>query len=161
MWDKITNFFGGNLFGEIKDGIMAYFPPDLTPQERAEMEMGLEKLLMDKQRQADQVVAEAKAEFNQRIKDLEGTAADLKTIPIIGPLVIFLRGLQRPVWGFATLYFDYKWFVEGDNWDEHKSLALIAINVLVLSFLFGERSLKNLLPLIDAILTKYLGIRKG
>ncbi len=163
MWDKITNFLGGSLFGEIKDGIMSYFPPDLTPQERNEMELALGKLLAEKQREANSVLAEAQASFDQRIRDLEGTASDLKTIPILGPIIIFLRGVQRPAWGFYTAYLDFMWFSTQSQvvdsvvipaFTEKQELGLILINVLVLGFLFGERTVKNLQPLIEKIFSK-------
>ncbi|WP_230413519.1 hypothetical protein [Zooshikella ganghwensis] len=61
--------------------------------------------------------------------------------------MLFLRGAQRPVWGFATLYLDLCWFA---TWQltVQQETALTLINVLVLGFLFGERAIKNVMPLI-------------
>jgi hypothetical protein len=87
-------------------------------------------------------------EFNKRISDLEGTASDLKSIPIIGPILLFLRGAQRPFWGFATIYLDYQVFSKGWNLDpgSQAGSAFYVINLLVLGFLFGERAIQNVLP---------------
>ena len=96
----------------------------------------------------------ADGEFNQRIKDLEGTAADLRKIPVLGSIILFMRGCLRPIFGFFTLYMDYlvfsgAWIIEQGSRLES---AFFAINLLVLGFLFGERAVKNLLPLFDRYL---------
>ena len=49
------------------------------------------------------------------------------------------------------IWLDYQWFT---SWalSEHQQKALIAINLLVLGFLFGERAVKNVAPwLIQAM----------
>ena len=152
--DKILEFFGGSLFKEIKEGIMSYFPPDLTPLERMEMELKLSEMLNEKQRIADLAISDAQAVFNKRVADLEGTASDLKCMPILGPVMLFLRGVQRPAWGFFTMYLDYHWLIHGSAYNEQQNLGLIIINVLVLGFLFGERTVKNLQPLIEKVFAK-------
>lgn len=82
---------------------------------------------------------------------LNGTM-DLKQSGILGKLVIFLRGCIRPVWCYFTLYFDYMvlsgtWkLVEGSMLER----VLFLINFLVLGFIFGERTFKNVMPLILA-----------
>ncbi len=155
--DKVLDWLGGGIFTGIKDGFMSYFPPDATPQQKAEAEYNLQALLSEKQREADKLSFDMQAEFNNRIKELEGTAADLKTIPILGPLVIFLRGVQRPAWGFYTAYLDYIWFTNSDAvtaYSDKQESALILINLLVLGFLFGERVVLNLQPLIIKLFAK-------
>ena len=158
MWDKIAGFFGGNLFGEIKDVAMAYFPPDQTPNERAEAELKFQDFLHKKEMDGQQVLNDASKQLDKRIADQEGTAKDLKELPVIGRLVLFLRGVQRPAWGFFAMYLDYTWFtkpsmiVVNDElisaYTEQQQTALIVINILVLGFLFGERTIHNLTPLI-------------
>lgn len=84
---------------------------------------------------------------------LEGAAKELMALPIVGRLVIIVRGVQRPVWGFGTLYLDIKVF-SGDwpiNPNSMQEWAFFAVNILVLSFLFGERAVKNLASLIAQI----------
>ena len=151
---EITNFVGGSLFKEIKEGLMSYFPPSMTQQERAEVELKLQSFLHDKQMDAHRILNDSANQLNKRIAEQEGTASDLKAIPILGSVIIFLRGVQRPLWGFATLYMDNKWFFGEGNFDDQQQTAMIVINILVLGFLFGERAIKNLEPLITKVFAK-------
>lgn len=87
-------------------------------------------------------------EFNRRTLAMEGTASDLKSIPFIGSLMLFFRGMQRVVIGYGTIVLDYKVF--SGMWvlpDDTLKSAFWIINFLVLGFLFGERTLKNILPI--------------
>ena len=152
--EKLTNFVTGDLFGEIKDGVMAYFPPDMSPQQKAEAELNVAKLLHQKELDANKMLSESSAQLDKRIKEQEGTASDLKSIPVLGTIIIFLRGLQRPMWGFATIYMDNEWFFGNGEFTEQQQTAMIVINVLVLGFLFGERTIKNLSPLIIKVFAK-------
>jgi len=151
---KITDFVGGSLFKEIKEGVMSYFPPDMSPQQKAEAELKVERLLMEKQAKANEFLRQSAAQLDKRIAEQEGTAADLKTIPILGHIVLFARGAQRPVWGFATLWMDTQWFFGSHSFDEQQQTALIVINTLVLGFLFGERAVQNLTPMIVQVFAK-------
>lgn len=151
---KVTDFVGGSLFKEIKEGVMAYFPPDMSPQQKAEAEVKLQELLHKKQMEANKMLSDASAQLDKRIAEQEGTAADLKTIPVLGHIVLFLRGLQRPTWGFLTMWMDVQWFFGTYTFTEQQQTAMIVINVLVLGFLFGERTIKNLEPLIIKVFAK-------
>ena len=150
----LSSFFGGNIFKEIKDGVMAYFPPDATPQEKAQFELQMQALLHAKEIEANKILSDASVQLNKRIAEQEGTAQDLKALPLVGRVVIFARGVQRPMWGFATLFMDWKWFFGTYTFDEQQNTGLIVINVLVLGFLFGERTIKNLQPLIERVFAK-------
>ena len=152
--DKAADFIGGSLFGEIKDTVMAYFPPDMNPQERAKAELQIQAMLHAKQIEANKVLADAAVQLDRRIAEQEGTAKDLLALPWLGRIVIFARGLQRPVWGFATLYMDHQWFFGNFKFDEQQQTAMIVINSLVLGFLFGERAMKNLEPLLLKVFAK-------
>lgn len=151
---KLSNFVGGSLFREIKEGIMYYYPPDITPQEKATAELNIERFLHQKELDTNSILNEASTALDKRISEQEGTAKDLKTIPILGTVIIFLRGVQRPAWGFATMYMDNKWFFGTSTFTEQQQTAMIIINVLVLGFLFGERTIKNLEPLIIRVFGK-------
>jgi hypothetical protein len=63
-------------------------------------------------------------------------------------VVIFLRGAFRPLFAYFTLYADYVYLIEGMSWTERQETLLLAINLLVLVFFFGERAMKNVMPLI-------------
>lgn len=151
---KLGDIVGGSLFKEVKDTVMAYYPPDMTDQEKAKAELELTKVLHEKEIATNNALQEAAQELDRRVAEQEGTAKDLMALGIIGKPIVFLRGVQRPLWGFAVMYFDNKWFFSADKFSEQQQTALIVINVLVLGFLFGERTVKNLEPLIVKVFGK-------
>lgn len=146
---KIGNVLSGGIFSEAKELITDYFPPDMNEQQKAELNIRLEELAQKKQKQIMDAAADAEKTLNQRISQHEGTAKDLLAMPVLGRCVIFLRGVQRPAWGFFTMYLDYVWLTSASSaYTEQQQTALIVINMLVLGFLFGERTIKNLEPLL-------------
>jgi len=151
---KIMNFLSGGTVKTIVDTVKDYFPPSMSDKEKAELSLRISEAQRKHDLAILDKVHEADAEFNKRIKAMEGTASDLKTIPLIGGLIIFLRGLQRPVWVFATLFLDYQSFAGEWSLTDKQDTMLLIINVLVLGFLFGERAVKNITPLIGAYFGK-------
>lgn len=152
---KLMDFFGGSLFKDIKDGVMQYFPPDMTPQEKALAELKVEQFLLRKQIVAEQILMRSAAQLDKRIAEQEGTAKDLRAVPILGSIILLARGAQRPIWGFATLWMDNQWFFGAfEDFSSKQETALIVINILVLGFLFGERAVQNLTPLIIQVFGK-------
>ncbi|CAG19742.1 hypothetical protein [Photobacterium profundum] len=145
---KITDVIGGSLFGSVKELITDYFPPDMSPEKKAELQRKIDEMEFKKQIAILEATADAEKTLNQRIAEQEGTASDLKQLPIVGRIVLFLRGLQRPMWGFFVMYIDFEWFTKAPTYTEQQQSALIVINLLVLGFLFGERTITNLKPLI-------------
>jgi|GEM_PF-1491395 len=157
------------IFGSVSDFINTRWPPDMPPAQKAELEMALREFdaLQEERRQnftvtMEALANEAEAQFNQRIADLEGTASDLKSIPLLGAIMLFIRGSMRPVWCALTLFFDYKAFyggiplytVEQASGVVHltpQGTLLILINALVLGFIFGERTFRNIVPAIMPI----------
>lgn len=152
----IIDKFGGGIIKEGFDIVKAYFPPSMTDKEKGDAQLAYERFVYEKQKESNTLALEADKEFNQRMKDMEGTASDLKTIPILGSIIIFIRGAQRPVWGCFTLYADYMVFSKAWNLSAEPELKsmLMAINVLVLGFLFGERAVKNILPFLREFMGK-------
>ena len=136
---------------------MAYWPPEIGPEKRAEMEMKLLEAERAKQAQVNEALAESERMITERVSLVEGSAQDLRAIPVIGPIIIFLRGLQRPIWGYLTMYLDCLWFMGQVQLSQQQESALWVINFLVLGFLFGERAVQNLTPFI----TEMLKARKG
>ena len=55
---KAADFVGGGLFKEIKEGIMSYFPPDVSPIQKAEFELRMQELLAEKKATANKVLNE-------------------------------------------------------------------------------------------------------
>jgi len=47
--DKIADFVAGGIFKEAKELIKDYWPPDLSPEKRAELELRLDELEHDKE----------------------------------------------------------------------------------------------------------------
>ena len=157
IWTGLTGSTGGGLIDKALDTVKDYFPPDMSPSQKAELEYKLKQMGLE----ADLALREADNQseqlLNQRIAEYEGTAKDLKALPIVGPIMIFLRGLQRPAWGIAAMWMDYQWFAVWSDLSEQQELALVMINLLVLGFLFGERAIKNLAPIIK----QFMEARKG
>lgn len=155
LFDSIMGLFtgGSGTVSTLVDAVKSYFPPSMSDKEKAELSMAISKVESDRAIEAAKVANETDKEFNARIRDMEGTAADLKAIPILGPILIFLRGAQRPVWGFGCLWFDWKLFDGSLKLQDGtpQGTILIVINVLVLGFLFSERAIKNVMPLIVQI----------
>lgn len=155
---NLVSKFGGSLLSGVKDTIMAYFPPDMTEGEKAKLEMKVQSALDKREAEIRESLAAEIAQFDNRIERQEGTAKDLMQMPFIGRIIIFFRGCQRPLWGFFTLYMDYK--VLSNSWqidsDSRYQFMVIMINLLVLGFLFGERTLINLQPLIMKILDRFI-----
>lgn len=149
---KLTEIVGGSLFKEAKEVVMAYWPPEVSPEKRLELQAKLNDIELEKSRQLDQAIADAETRLTERIALTEGSAQDLRALPVIGPMVLFLRGLQRPAWGYATLYGDAMWFMGRWNLNAQQESALWVINFLVLGFLFGERAVQNVAPLIAELM---------
>lgn len=135
--------------------IEKYFPPELTPEQKSHILLAMQKAEFQRAQAMCELIARLDRQFTRRTMELEGTAKDLKSIPLLGPLMLFLRGCQRPVWGFATLYIDGKWFAGMlPHLTQTQEHALMLINGLVLGFLFGERALKNAAPTIERIMLR-------
>uniref|UniRef100_A0AAU6W3N8 Coil containing protein n=1 Tax=Pseudomonas phage Cygsa01 TaxID=3138529 RepID=A0AAU6W3N8_9VIRU len=160
--DTLSNIVGGGLFKEAKDLITEYWPPDIPPEKKLELEMALQQAEFAKEIELGRQFNEQTAQLNQRITDLEGTAADLKGIPFLGPLMLFIRGSLRPAWGVGAMYADMMWF--SGKWaalTEQQEAALYLINMLVLGFLFGERAVQNIAPILGDVFTKARGQNSG
>ncbi len=151
---SLSSFLNGNLFGELKDLVVTYLPPSMSEQQKLEYQLKVQQHLAEFQLKTNQELNAASIALDKRIAEQEGTATDLKAMPILGKIMLFLRGAQRPIWGYATLYIDFLWFFEVEQLSQQQEKALLIINVLVLGFLFGERTLLNLEPLLTKLFAK-------
>lgn len=150
---KAVDFFSGGLGSSVVQAVKDYYPPSMSEQEKAELDLRIKTSVDENALKVQELVIQEQTIFNNRIAELEGTAKDLKAVPLLGPLMLFLRGCQRPIWGYATLYMDFKVF--SGTWgalSEQQEGALYIINLLVLGFLFGERAIKNVTPLIERMI---------
>jgi len=158
IFGKIMDAVSGGTVKTLAETVKEYFPPSMSEKEKADLAMAVSSAEVEKIKAVAAIANEADREFNSRTKEMEGTATDLKAVPIIGPLMLFLRGCQRPSFGFATIYLDLKvfsgiWKIDSDT---QQAIAFLVINILVLGFLFGERAVQNVMPYI----TQFFGAKK-
>lgn len=158
LFDKVTNFLSGGIGGKVVDKVLAQFPDKLSEADRADIDAAVTAATREHELKLLDLVKEQEAEFNNRLKEMEGTAKDLEKFGWLGRIVVFLRGCQRPIWGYLTLYMDMMWF--SGKWGkltQQQESAFWIINLLVLGFLFGERAIKNLMPLISEMMKQKAG----
>jgi hypothetical protein len=160
FFTKVLDFVGGGVGETIVNTVKEYFPPSLSEGERLKLEEAIRKSARQHEETLLKLAQEEQALFDQRMREMEGTAKDLEKFGVIGKIVVFMRGLQRPIWGFFVLYLDYQVFIQNKwptvsmsqtaqaNGLDFQS-AFWIINFLVLGFLFGERAMRNVLPLIQ------------
>lgn len=149
----------GGIAGAILDTVKAYLPPDMSPEKKAEMALAVQAQAFQHEKDVMAAANDAEKEVNDRIALYEGTASDLKSLPIVGPVMLFARGAQRPIWGFACLYMDYQVFSGAWKLEAGTQVAgaFYVINFLVLGFLFGERAVKNVAPFITQMISAKAG----
>ena len=154
---KVTDFLTGGIGSKIVDKVLKQFPDKLSESDKVKLEMAITEATREHEVKLLEIAKEQDAEFNNRIKQLEGTAQDLSRFGWFGSIVIFLRGCQRPIWGYLTLYMDLMWFSgQWSDLSKQQESAFWIINLLVLGFLFGERAVKNLMPLITEMMKQRL-----
>ena len=155
LLDKIGGLLGGGLGAKIAE-IIGNRIADKAEAEKArvELETAIGERAHEIERMTLEAVAEAERQFNERTIAMEGTANDLKALPYVGAVVIFLRGAYRPLFAYFTAYLDWVYFISGMGWTERQESLLLAINLLVLIFFFGERAMKNVMPLIAEVFAK-------
>ncbi len=160
---KITDFLTNGIGSKIVEKVLKQFPDRLSGAEKAEIQSAIIKATREHEMKLLELAKEQDENFNQRIKELEGTASDLKQFGWIGKIIIFLRGVQRPLWGYSVLAMDFMVF--SGEWKIHELAQVVGnntigtniesafwvMNFLVLGFLFGERAMKNVLPLFKGI----------
>ncbi len=147
----------GLLKGDFAKNAMTFvntrWPPDMSEAQKANMTIVIKELTHRQAMELADVAQADEAAFNERTIKMEGTAADLKGVKVLGPIVIFLRGAFRPLFSYMVGYFDFGFFTtDTTDWSEQKMTLLIILNILVIGFYFGERLLKNVMPLITRML---------
>lgn len=139
------NGVSGGFVDKAVDLVTGYLP---NPEAKAEIKAKFQALELEREKAINEAVHVAAEDLNKRIAEQEGTAKDLMSLPFVGRIIIFARGAQRPIWGYATLYFDWQLFANELTLTEQQTQLLWIINFLVLGFLFGERAVKNIMPLV-------------
>ena len=153
----------------IGDSVAGALPEKTSVDERAGIAREVQKAVSTQTIELLEAARDREVEFNRQVDELQGTTKDLLAGGLLGRIALFLRGLQRPVWGYAVLGLDFMvfsgaWKVKLPDEVLQKtgdaSTAVVSsgldiemvfwtINLLVLGFLFGERAVKNVLPAIQ------------
>jgi hypothetical protein len=136
---------GEGLATKLIDTVSGYIP---SKEDKARLEIEIRSIAHNQELELQKAELEADKELNTRIKDLEGTAKDLLQAGWMGKIVLFLRGTQRPAWNYGTFYVNMMYFTGHIKLTDSGENLLYVIDVLVLGFLFGERAVKNVAPLI-------------
>jgi hypothetical protein len=150
---SVANIATGGLASAVSNLVMKYAPPEMSPEQKAQMALDATRLELDRDKATNDAVRDAEAAINERIKLYEGTATELAQLPVLGPIMVFLRAAQRPIMGYATMFLDYMVF--SGAWKltaGTQENCFWFINALVLTFLFGERAIKNVSPFITDML---------
>lgn len=122
----------------IKTGVDKFLPDKMSEAER-------EKLKND---MAVFTLTQAKDEnssFRQFVVEYEGAAKDYVNVPVIGPLILLLRGVIRPAFTILVGYLDFLYITpsSGGTWPPDSAQLLFWMNIIVLTFWFGERAINN------------------
>lgn len=148
----IKSFLGGGLGEELVGFIRDRWPAKMSEEDKMQAELALTQFAHAKEVQLIELGLQQDQQQKEFTISMEGTAKDLQQFGFLGRVIIFARGMFRPVFAYFTMYLDYRWLVaDTTGWGEQQHTALFVINVIVLVFFFGERSLKNLLPLIARV----------
>lgn len=153
LFQKISDVLSGGLLKDAGDLIDRFVT---TKKEKEEMKQQMTELVQKQEAEIEKLSLRAQQEFDQRVRDLEGTAKDLNQAGWIGRVVLFLRGAQRPMWGYFVGFMDFmvfsgKWHIAQGS---QLQSAFWVINFLVLGFLFGERAVRNVAPLVRQMTAK-------
>jgi len=154
--DVVGAIFGSNgdgksVIGELSDVADRFIE---TKADKKEFQLKAQEIMHRREVQAREAAARQREQFNARIKEMEGTAKDLLQAGWIGRVIIFLRGAQRPLWGYFVAYLDYMVLSKGweIEWASQEGAVVYVINILVLGFVFGERAIKNAAPALKSFM---------
>lgn len=137
-------------------------PGSVTKEQETKLKASIEKEVHRQELEMIQVLSMIQTGYQNFVKEMEGTAKDLLKLPVLGRIMLFVRGSQRPVWSVVTLIMDINVF--SGNWvlpkDTPVEAAFYLLNLLVLFFIFGERAIINIMPLVERLFDKYLGSKE-
>lgn len=137
---------------EITSEFAALIPEDaVNEEEKKRIADGVENIVAKKVSDLKAAKTDVQHGVENTIERLAQTTRDLEKIPYFGKAGLFLRGMQRTIWGFSLLYIDLK--VLSGSWQVKEGSITEStfwlINLLILGFLFGERAAKNIMPMIN------------
>lgn len=132
--------------------IKDYFPPDMSAEKKAKLEMALKEQACKEDLRQQELALKEREQFQTRIKELEGSAEELKGLPVVGRVILFLRGVQRPLWGLGTFYLNYLFLTGQLPNPQQVQILLYIMNMLVLGFLFGDKAAASIKPMLANVL---------
>ena len=133
----------------------------MSEKEEAEIRLSLKELEYKRQIESLGRWNEQERQFQEYVQSMEGTAEELMKMRFLGPLVIFLRAIIRPGWSIITIYMIVA--ILSGHWNlmaaagGNESIAqqytsLLWANTLIVSVTwFGERAVRNVLPLVEKL----------
>lgn len=149
---KILNILTGGTTEKALDLIdKRVADKDLATTLKHELSVLIQTQAAEAARRADENDLEKERMFNERTKEMEGTAKDLQALPIVGSIVLFLRGAFRPVFAYFTMWLYWLYFTRVMEWTERQEALLYATGIIVLIFYFGERAAQNVLPVLAKV----------
>ena len=123
------------------------------------IKVGLDKFVPDKMDEADKKQLESNmvqfvsnqafqqnSDFRKFIVEYEGAAKD---VPVV---IVYFRSLIRPIFTCLVGYLDFLYFTSTTMTGDQADL-LKAVNIIVLTFWFGERAITNS-GIIDKLLSR-------
>jgi hypothetical protein len=142
------------ITGLIDTGIKRFTREKMSEKDQQELSNNMTMFVMSEARQEGSA-------FRSFVLAYEGEAKDYKDIPLIGPIMMLIRGLIRPGFTLGVAYWDWCYFTAQslELWTHDKTNLLFAINLIVLIFWFGERTVQYVMPLINAFLQAKTGQR--
>lgn len=145
--ESIKEVSASKVAGEI----LTVFPDSVTDEQKKELSPKIEQIIEGKICDLKLARADLECTINDKVEKLSQTTKDLEKVPVLGKIGLFLRGMQRPIWGFSLLYIDLKvlsnsWQLESGSQTESTFWLL---NLLILGFLFGERAIRNVMPMVN------------
>ena len=144
----LGSFLTGGLSDKIIGAVENIFPPSLSDKEKNDFKIQLMQITHQQEMEGLKLLNQSEQEFNKRTIELEGTANDLKSIPVVGAIVIFLRGAFRPLTSYLVMYCAFMSLSGAWTLTEKQDSLLWVMVILVLGFFFGERAMKNVMPII-------------
>lgn len=158
MIGKIGNLVSSIFAGEkgIANGIADIADRFIhTKEEKNDFKIQLERFGHQKEIELIEKGQEIEQEFNKRIVDMEGTAKDLAGFGWIGKIVVLLRGSFRPLVSYAMAIVDFMVFSGRTELPDNDQVvsSFWIINLVIFTFYFGERAIKNIIP----VLSMYFG----
>ena len=162
LFDKAMNELSSE---KIAEDLVTTLSESLSEQDRREITLQIENILTQKFCDLKMAKIEVKNDIEEKFEKASQSTRDLEKVPVFGKMGFFIRGMQRPIWGIALLYIDLQvlsgaWPLVNKLPEGAAAAATSAlsssiestfwlINLLVLGFLFGERAVKNVMPMIN------------